>query len=70
MKPIKKIKKMEKQIYVAPLLEVLPNMIEDVLGGNSFYTKFGDDESGVYLSNESFFDTSDIPDHGSLWDEE
>ena len=60
---------MEKQIYVAPLLEVLPNMIEDVLAGES-YREFGNNESGVYLSNESFFDTSDIPDHGSLWDEE
>ena len=63
------IKKMEKQIYVAPLLEVLPKMWVAVLSDS--YQAFDNvDEAGVYLSNESFFDSSDGPDHGSLWDED
>lgn len=62
------IKKMEKQIYVTPQLEV-SKMEEAVLEGNS-YTIFNENENGEFLSNDNFFDTSDASDHGSLWDEE
>lgn len=62
------IKKMEKQIYVAPLLEVLPKMWVAVLSDS--LPEFEENEKGEYLSNDSFFDTSDGPDHGSLWDED
>lgn len=60
---------MEKKIYVAPLLEVSPKMWEAVLGDDTF-SIFDKNEKGVFLSNESFIDSSDIPDHGSLWDED
>lgn len=55
MKPIKMIKKMEKQIYVAPRLKVLIINVESVLGKTS-YAKFADDEDGVFLSRESIWD--------------
>lgn len=59
---------MEKQIYVAPLLEVLPKMWVAVLSDS--LTIFGENENGEFLSNDSFFDSSDVPDHGSVWDED
>ena len=59
---------MEKQIYVAPHLEV-SKMGVAVLGNNT-YSIIGENENGEFLSNDSFFDSSDVPDHGSLWDED
>lgn len=59
---------MEKQIYVAPLLEV--SKMEEAVLGNNTYSIFNENERGEFLSNDSFFDTSDVPDHGSLWDED
>lgn len=46
---------MEKQIYVAPCLKVLPFNVEPVLNSPS-YAKYGDDERGVFLSRESIWD--------------
>ena len=46
---------MEKQIYVAPCLKVLPFNVEPVLNSPS-YAKFSDDEDGVFLSRESIWD--------------
>ena len=66
MKPIRMIKKMGKQIYVAPRLEVLLFIVEPVWGVNS-YPEVGDEENGEFLGKESIFDISDFPDDQSVW---
>ena len=60
------IKKMRKQIYVAPHLEVLLYDLETVLGNNA-YSIFGDDEPGVDLGKENFIVFSDLPDDEYTW---
>ena len=54
------IKKMRKQIYVAPHLEVLLYDVETVLGNNA-YSIFGDDEPGVDLGKVNFIVFSVFP---------
>ena len=61
------IKKMGKQIYVAPRLEVLLYNVETVLENNSIPIVHGDGED---LSKENIFDSSDYPNHRSIWDED
>lgn len=61
MKPVKMIKKMEKQIYVAPRLKELLFNVNPVLVSPS-YAKFDDDESGVFLSRESIWDEDENED--------
>lgn len=60
------IKKMRKQIYVAPLLEVLLYDVETVLSNNS-YPIFGPGESGVDLGKENFIVFYDVPDDENTW---
>lgn len=63
------IKKMGKQIYVAPRLEVLLFDAESVLGKN-FYSIIDEGDEGEDLSKENIFDSSDYPNHRSIWDED
>ena len=59
------IKKMEKQRYVAPRLEVLLYDVETVLGNT--LSIFGDDEHGEFLGKENVIVFSDSPDDEFIW---
>lgn len=61
------IKKMEKQIYVAPHLEVLLYDVETVLGENS-YPVIGPGEPGVDLGKENYIVFSDFTYDENVWD--
>jgi hypothetical protein len=69
MKPIRMIKKMRKQIYVSPRLEVWLYDVETVLGNT--LSIIGEDEPGVDLGKENNIVFSDLPDDeftwGNLW---
>lgn len=71
MKPIRMIKKMRKQIYVAPRLEVFLHDVETVLGNT--LSIIGEDEPGVDLGKENIIVFSDFPEDeytwGDLWAE-
>ena len=59
-------KKMRKQIYVAPRLEVLLFKVETVLSNNS-YPLIGPGESGVDLGKENIMVFSELPDEEFTW---
>ena len=62
------LRKMEKQIYVAPRLIVLLFEVEPVLGNTTYPEVSGEGED---LSKEGTFDSSGLPDSfKSIWDEE
>jgi hypothetical protein len=66
------IKKMRKQIYVAPRMEVLLYDVETVMGKDA-YSIFDEDEPGHDLGKENNIVFSDLPDDeftwGNLWAE-
>lgn len=61
------IRKMEKKIYVAPRLEVLPLNVKPILGSN--YKKIGDNEKGSFLSREINDNSSPAPNNQNKWDD-
>ena len=58
------IKKMRKQIYVSPRLEVLLYNVENDLVANTIPIVSGDGED---LSKKNFFVFSDLPDDEFTW---